>query len=323
MSNNQSNIIVSICCITYNHAPFIRKALDGFLMQQAPSGIPQGAKMSDWCEILIHDDCSADGTTEIVKEYAANYPDLIFPLYEEENQYSKGVKVDFYNYNRARGKYIAYCEGDDYWTDPNKLQKQVDFMESHPEYSLCFHDFSLYDSRTGEVYESRDSHSFKMTEDKSAFGIEISVVDYFYKYGQPLTMMSRISMFDFSWKDHYIYYRDTHEIYHLLKAGKGYWMNFNGAMHIRHDGGISTSISIQKSCWLEREHILEMYRCTKDNVLGDYLINILLWNYDIYKMNGQILDFFKMMLKYFRLTPMISLRVFVTICKRYIKSVLR
>ena len=139
MSNNQLNIIVSICCITYNHAPFIRKALDGFLMQQAPSCVPQGVKMSDWCEILIHDDCSTDGTKEIVKEYAARYPDLIFPLYEEENKYSKGVKVDFYNYNRAKGKYIAYCEGDDYGTEPRKLQWQVDFMEAHSEYSVCFH----------------------------------------------------------------------------------------------------------------------------------------------------------------------------------------
>jgi glycosyltransferase involved in cell wall biosynthesis len=103
-------------------------------------------------EILIHDDCSTDGTTEIIREYEAKYPDLIFPLYEEENQYQQGkaAEIDFYNYRRARGKYIAYCEGDDYWTDPLKLQKQVDFMEANPEYSVCFHDFQVYDVRNAK-----------------------------------------------------------------------------------------------------------------------------------------------------------------------------
>lgn len=120
--------LVSVCCITYNHAQFIRKCLDGFLMQQTDFPI----------EILIHDDCSTDGTTEIIREYEAKYPNLIFPLYEEENQYQQGKagEIDFYNYRRARGKYIAYCEGDDYWIDPLKLQKQVDFLESHKDYDL-------------------------------------------------------------------------------------------------------------------------------------------------------------------------------------------
>ena len=129
--------LVSVCCITYNHAQFIRKCLDGFLMQETSFPI----------EILIHDDCSTDGTTEIIREYEAKYPDLIFPLYEEENQYQQGkaAEIDFYNYRRARGKYIAYCEGDDYWTDPLKLQKQVDFMEANPEYGLCYTDFNFCD----------------------------------------------------------------------------------------------------------------------------------------------------------------------------------
>ena len=105
------NPVVSICCLTYNHAPFIRKCLDGFLMQSPPPCVPQDAKLSDWCEILIHDDASTDGTDDIIREYAAKYPDVVFPLYEEENQYSRGGagKMDLYNYNRARGKYIAYC----------------------------------------------------------------------------------------------------------------------------------------------------------------------------------------------------------------------
>ncbi len=123
--------LVSICSITYNHAAFIRQCLDSFLMQQCNFPI----------EIIINDDCSTDGTTEIIREYAEKYPDKIFPIFHEENLYSQGVRGMFqkFVFPKARGKYIALCEGDDYWTDPLKLQKQVDFLESHPDYSMCCH----------------------------------------------------------------------------------------------------------------------------------------------------------------------------------------
>jgi glycosyltransferase involved in cell wall biosynthesis len=118
--------LVSIACITYNHAGFIRDAMEGFLMQKTTFPF----------EILIHDDASTDGTAEIIREYEEKYPGLIFPLYQSENQYSKGVRgiSTRYNIPRARGKYIAICEGDDYWTDPLKLQRQVDFLQENEEY---------------------------------------------------------------------------------------------------------------------------------------------------------------------------------------------
>ena len=93
-------------------------------------------------ELLIHDDASTDGTADIIREYEAKYPDIIKPIYQTENQYSKGVgfgEIMTNVFQQAKGKYIAFCEGDDYWTDPLKLQKQVDFMEANEEYSLCFH----------------------------------------------------------------------------------------------------------------------------------------------------------------------------------------
>lgn len=122
--------LVSICSITYNHEPYIRQCLDGMLSQK--TNFP--------FEIIINDDCSTDGTTEIIKEYVAKYPNIIRPIFHEENQYSKGVRGMFANFcfPKARGKYIALCEGDDYWTDPLKLQKQVDFLENNKEYSMCF-----------------------------------------------------------------------------------------------------------------------------------------------------------------------------------------
>ena len=310
--------IVSICCITYNHAPFIRQCLNGFLMQRPPSGIPEDAKMSDWCEILIHDDCSTDGTDAIIREYAEKYPDLIFPLYEEENQYSKGVKVDFFNYNRARGKYIAYCEGDDYWTDPLKLQKQVDFMEAHPAYSVCFHACEVYDVRTNKQYIEPKNNPSK----ESQLGTDVTTEMFLKRQfgAQPLTMLFRLSMFNFEWRNMYKGYRDTHEIYHLLKAGNGYFMNFYGGVHIKHNGGVATSVSLLKSCQEEREHNIELYlnNC-EDMGLKRNLIEVLLWNYDVYKTRHLENDFRKIWRNIFHQVPDIALQVQWIIFKRQLR----
>jgi glycosyltransferase involved in cell wall biosynthesis len=128
--------IVSICCITYNHKQFIGSAIEGFLKQKCNFQI----------EIIIHDDASTDGTDQIIKEYKNKYPDLIIPIIQKENQYSKGIKPIFeYVFPLVHGKYIALCEGDDYWIDPYKLQKQVDFMENNPNYGLCYSKAKVYD----------------------------------------------------------------------------------------------------------------------------------------------------------------------------------
>lgn len=128
---------VSICCAAYNQAPYIAQALDSFLAQKTDFPI----------EILIHDDASTDGTAEVIRGYERRYPDIIRALYQTVNQYSQGVAIDpNFNYPRARGKYIALCEGDDYWCDETKLQRQVDAMESHPECTFCFTNGYIHDA---------------------------------------------------------------------------------------------------------------------------------------------------------------------------------
>lgn len=128
------NPLLSIVCITYNHARFIRDALDGFVMQK--TNFP--------FEILVNDDASTDGTADIVREYESKYPDLFRCVYQTENQWGKKSPWKDILFPMARGKYVALCEGDDYWTDENKLQKQVDFMESHPDFSVCFHPVTVH-----------------------------------------------------------------------------------------------------------------------------------------------------------------------------------
>lgn len=290
--------LVSVCCITYNHAQFIRKCLDGFLMQKTNFPI----------EILIHDDCSTDGTTEIIREYEAKYPDLIFPLYEEENQYQQGkaAEIDFYNYRRARGKYIAYCEGDDYWTDPLKLQKQVDFMEANPEYSVCFHSFDEYYTRVGK------SRNIDLSKGEN---IEVTSSMYLHNscWGQPLTMLFRVSMFEFCWRNRYKYYRDTHEIYHLLQNGKGYFLDFKGGVYNRHDGGIATSMSYHTSNVMACDVFMELYRENrKDKELRDLLIDTLVWKYKINKKTV----FYKSCVKYLPIAPSVIIYTYWIIFKR-------
>ena len=129
---NMTNYTVAVWCITYNQKDFIKDALNGFIMQK--TNFP--------FVVIVHDDKSTDGTTDIILEYAQKYPEIIIPVIETENQWSKGGLKHIVNIMNSRyriGKYIAFCEGDDYWTSPDKLQIQIDFLESHPDYSMCFH----------------------------------------------------------------------------------------------------------------------------------------------------------------------------------------
>ena len=122
--------MVTVICVTYNHADYIRDALEGFVAQQTPWRI----------EVLVHDDASTDGTAEIVRHYEDLCPGLIRGVYQTENQYSKGVNITkTFLHPLVRGRYVALCEGDDCWTDPHKLEKQVAALEAHPEVDLCAH----------------------------------------------------------------------------------------------------------------------------------------------------------------------------------------
>lgn len=124
--------VVSITCITYNQELYIARAIESFLMQKTTFPF----------EIIIHDDASTDNTANIIREYALKYPDLIFPIFQNENKWSKGINPAFeYVIPKCKGKYIAVCEGDDYWTDTYKLQKQVDFLEANSDFCIHHHGF--------------------------------------------------------------------------------------------------------------------------------------------------------------------------------------
>ena len=127
-------IMVSVMCTAFNHEEYIRQALEGMVSQKTDFDY----------EILINDDVSSDGTADIIREYAAKYPEKIRAFFPEKNLYSQNIDVYYHSFfPSARGKYVAFCEGDDYWCDESKLQRQVDFLEAHPDYSACVHNTEL------------------------------------------------------------------------------------------------------------------------------------------------------------------------------------
>ena len=175
-SEDNRPLMVSIRCATYNHANYIRQCLDGFVMQ----------KTNFRFEAIVHDDASTDGTTEVVREYAEKYPDIIKPMYEVENQYSRNLAEMNKRINdRLVGKYIAICEGDDYWIDPLKLQKQVDYLEEHPECTMTCNRTKLYSERDkafiGEQYCLNENGTLRAEDAINRTGLYVPTCSILYR----------------------------------------------------------------------------------------------------------------------------------------------
>jgi glycosyltransferase involved in cell wall biosynthesis len=232
-----SEILVSVCCSTFNHEKFITKALDGFLMQKTNFKI----------EILINDDCSEDNTVSILKEYNKLYPGFFDITFQSENQFSKGVKPFAQMlFPRVKGKYIALCEGDDFWTDPDKLQKQVDFLEKNQDYSVCFHKCKIVDENNLEF----DSETFYHLEPKDYVGSEL-----LEKWSVPTaSVMFRsefINQIQKRAKTPGYLYGDTPMFLTLLENGKARCLADIMSAYRIHSGGISRIKS--------KKHIIALY----------------------------------------------------------------
>ncbi|MBE6662203.1 MAG: glycosyltransferase family 2 protein [Ruminococcaceae bacterium] len=215
-------IKVSIMCNAYNHENYIRNALEGFVMQKTNFAF----------EILIHDDASTDKTADIIREYEAKYPMLIKPIYQTENQYSKGIGAPrIFQEPRVQGKYIAFCEGDDYWTDPLKLQKQYDALEAHPEVDICAHASSSVDAKTGCVVARvapADQDTILSAEDVIAGGggyVATASLMYRTSLIQDLPAFRKLLRLDYTLQIHgalrggMLYLADCMSVYRVMAAG--------------------------------------------------------------------------------------------------------
>ena len=244
----KDDIIVTVLTLTYNHEPYIRQCLDGIVMQQTNFKF----------ELLIHDDASTDGTANIIREYESKYPDIIKPIYQKENQYSKKIPIGVtYLYPRAKGKYIALCEGDDYWTDPLKLQKQVDFLEANPDFVMCSHKFLNY-------YENNKSYGdFYIMNDDIVYDLDSFILRELW-VTQPLTVMFRLSVLAIDEYSKYQNAKDLTLFYYLLKKGKGILLNEMMAIYRIHDAGIWQGATRFMRITADLKTVLGIYSIDKD-----------------------------------------------------------
>lgn len=229
--------LVCIRCMVYNHEPFLRQCLDGFVMQQTT--FPFVA--------IVHDDASTDGSAAIIRKYAEKYPEIIKPIYQTENQYSKhnnSITRILDGAMPPEAKYAAFCEGDDYWTDPHKLQLQVSFLEEHPDYSLAAHDFRVYETKN---HRFRDSHPIDFMSDDEQYRT-LTLDDY--KKGvfftQTLTTVYRISALRASHYNSYEAKFDMTMFYALLTQGKCVLFNRAMGVYRTHPGSVTSGKNSSK-----------------------------------------------------------------------------
>lgn len=264
-------ILVAIHCMVYNHAPFLRDCFEGFVMQRTNFRFVA----------IVHEDASSDNSADIVREYEEKYPDIFKPIYETENQWHKTDGSLTRIMNEAivatGAKYVALCEGDDYWTDPYKLQKQVDFMEAHPECTVTFHRYDIL--RQEEQTWRTDAGDVYLQPNQSEVLLSVSMF-FAHWVTQPCTMMYRYGT-NLGEDKPYHTYKDQHMIFHLLNAGDGYLLNFRGAVYREHKGGVHGRTPVLSQSRLAVEVAQELYdyncdvKATKDNLIKtlDWAIN--------------------------------------------------
>lgn len=228
--------LVAIHCLVYNHEPYLRDCFDGFVKQR--TNFPFVA--------IVHDDASTDGSAAIIREYEEKYPHIFKPIYETENQYSKKDgsirRIMRKEIDATKAKYVAMCEGDDYWIDTLKLQKQVDFMESHPSYVLCSHRYKIYNYYNSSWYDDGLSEVFADCK----LGKEFTNIDNFENWmTKTMTLLIRREAFDSILINdrRFKFWRDVHLNYYLLKKSVGYILPFVGAVYRRHSHGVYSSLS--------------------------------------------------------------------------------
>ena len=212
--------------MTYNHEKFIRYALDGFVSQKSKYNF----------EVIVCDDASTDHTPNIIKEYVAKYPDLFIPVFEKENRFYQMRELQDSLVSKARGRYIAMCEGDDYWTDPYKLQKQIDILEKNPDFMLCYSSYTVVDFDNKEMYyEIGEQH---VKESYSGDLLPLLLDHNFVQYPSPVF---RKEVFDSviykenpSWLDYSICLT-------AASLGNGYYLEEPTCCYRRHSSNVTTS----------------------------------------------------------------------------------
>lgn len=233
--------LLSIVCHTYNHENYIDQTITSFLKQK--TNFP--------FEIIIHDDASTDNTKLIIEKYQEKYPNIIKTIFQEENKYSKNINIwAEYTFPLCNGKYIAICEGDDYWSDVYKLQKQVDFLEKNTNYVVCWTDYLNFN---GVDYKE---NNFNFKSDNITINYNtifnpyctLSLTTVFKKEAMDISILSRLK-----------YFKDNSLYIILLNKGDGAFLNFKSSIYRIHEGGVYSLKSLYFQRYSSYLNLKEIY----------------------------------------------------------------
>jgi len=223
----QEDLLVSVCVLTYNHVNFIRNAIESVLSQQ----------VNFLWEFIIADDFSTDGTRDILIEYQKQNPDRIRLILQERNV---GAAENWFDLIKSpKGKYIAYFEGDDYWVDPCKLQKQVDFLESNPDFAICFHNSKIiYEDEPGKTSFSNPANQ----QEVSSFE-DLAKGEFIYT---ATCMFRRENLIKFPEK-YFLHLNNYTLDLHNAQYGNIKFINETMSVYRVHKGGIWSMVAREKT----------------------------------------------------------------------------
>lgn len=261
-----SNPLVSILVVSYQHSNYIASCLQGLINQQCDFDF----------EILIHDDASTDGTQEIIKEFQEKYPDLIKPVFQTENQWSQNpgsINLRF-NYPRARGKFIAFCDGDDVWSDQHKLQKQISFLKAHPE---CILVCSGYDLINKDIKKTIIKENIVDPEKENNEGFYFDLEDLTHSWFiRNSTLVIRNVKEKLADLQQYASVFDMHLFFYAMKTHRGYYLKESTITYHKHDGGVYSQRSSFEILIVHYVILKEMYENEKHDFIKHQYFKVLL-----------------------------------------------
>ena len=279
VNKEKENPLLRVFLMTYNHVKFIRYCLNGILMQRTDFPF----------EIYIQDDCSTDGTSDIIREYANKYPNITVGIHSE-NLYTKGQLKEkmIFNMKNHNCKYLAFCEGDDYWIDPYKLQIQVGFLEKHSDFSIC---------SGGWITNNCFNGNQEINIREGFTGIEYDFATA-HKILYLILNLTRVWRADatpeFETVKKYKYFRDIHLEYYILTKGKGYFFSRIFGVYNKHQGGVFSRASTLSQITTDYRVYEELYRETRDEQLkGMFIYLVKRYAFECLKTDEQRVDFYK------------------------------
>ena len=263
MAETNDEIMVCIRCFSYNQERYIGKTLEGIVTQQ--TNFP--------FVVVVIDDASTDNNANIIRDYEAKYPDIVKAVYLTENHYRLNKpKRPYVQPWEDQAKYVAYCEGDDFWTDTHKLQKQVDFLESHPDYTMVCHNWNVLNGDRTYPSEVQKKYS-------QAFTFTFATLPWVW-ITKTLTLMCRRDAIDYDILKQFKLARDVHIVYYALKKGLGYFMPDVMATYRITDGGIWSKVDANRKNKLTYDLYKELYSFEPNKAVRKRYMNATLAYYN-------------------------------------------